>query len=218
MRSERCVLVRAIFLFSVMMVPFWASAATHAVEIHDSFFSPSSLTIEAGDTVVWTWVGGVPHSTTSDDDLAQTWDSGVHTGPASFEVTFTEAGEFPYGCSVHLGMRASLSVVPAGMELTPVDDLVSGDENLMVIDGATASADVASLASLGLGETAIPGCPGVFLGLERPRLIDRRDADDAGSASFDLFLPPSMSGRAIWTQAVDLDACVVSEPLKSEIR
>ena len=79
-------------------------------------FSPSTITINAGDTVNWVWKSG-PHSTTSGpcspsctpDGL---WDSGIHSPPTpAFSHTFPTAGTFHYYCKVHLTMMQGTVMV-----------------------------------------------------------------------------------------------------------
>src|SRR5262252_6166978 len=65
-------------------------------------FSPSSVTIQVGDTVQWNW-GSSAHSATSGtpgnpDGL---WDSGVLNKNATFSFTFNTAGTFSYYCTPH---------------------------------------------------------------------------------------------------------------------
>ncbi len=82
-------------------------AATNTLQVfNDDFGSAPSThidpTINVGDTVRWVWAsGGIPHSTTAAAGQAESWDSGVHTQPFSFDHTFTQAGTFNYYCSVH---------------------------------------------------------------------------------------------------------------------
>ncbi len=75
---------------------------THGVTVSSNMFSPSNLTINPGDTVVWTNVGGI-HNVDSDDG---TFGSGDPIGaPWEFEFTFGEnhAGANPYHCDRHGG-------------------------------------------------------------------------------------------------------------------
>ena len=59
-------------------------------------FEPATVTVSVGDTVEWTWEGF--HNVVADDG---TFNSGEATDGGTFSHTFTEAGEFPYYCSVH---------------------------------------------------------------------------------------------------------------------
>lgn len=92
----------------------WVSvgqAATHEVSIKGFAFSPSSLRIQAGDTVRWTNDDSVPHTATADD---ASWDTGRIAGGASAEVTFDSPGDEPYHCAVHPSMTGRLGVDGGG--------------------------------------------------------------------------------------------------------
>jgi len=75
---------------------------TSNVSVQDDFFSPSSLTISAGTTVVWTWKGGNPHTVTSGTAGSP---NGTFSSPqqtsGTFSFTFNQKGSFPYFCQVH---------------------------------------------------------------------------------------------------------------------
>src|SRR3954471_22361874 len=68
-----------------------ALLSTVTVHVTDFSFSPSSVSIQPGDTVHWVWDKGM-HSTTSVAGIAESWDSGVHTPTFSFDHTFTHTG------------------------------------------------------------------------------------------------------------------------------
>ncbi|HLU80847.1 MAG TPA: T9SS type A sorting domain-containing protein [Flavobacteriaceae bacterium] len=72
----------------------------------------ASITIEEGDTVIWTFTDAVPHSVTSNAGSTETFDSGIQTG-GTFSYTFTIAGTNPYRCIVHPSMVGTITVVPA---------------------------------------------------------------------------------------------------------
>src|SRR5256885_5802131 len=84
-----------------------ARAAMTNVSIVDFAFSPRAVTIEVNDQVRWAWTGNAPHSTTSDTGL---WNSGVNDKGSTFTNTFSAAGSFPYHCTVHASMTASVTV------------------------------------------------------------------------------------------------------------
>jgi plastocyanin len=86
-------------------------AATHTVTVGpDLGFHPLSLTIAAGDTVVWTNAGGT-HDVHADDN-------GFFNSPSpsdwTFSHTFTAAGTVGYHCTIHgragLGMYGEIIV------------------------------------------------------------------------------------------------------------
>ena len=90
-------------------------AEIHDVTIVDFSFSPSSLTISAGDTVRWTNEDIAPHTATSDEGI---WDSGTITTGNSYMRAFDNAGDFAYHCTIHPSMMADLTV----QSTTGIDD------------------------------------------------------------------------------------------------
>ena len=93
---------------------FSAQAAVINVGVTNYTYLPDPVTINVNDTILWTW-DAVFHSTSS--DTVGLWESGVHNPPFSFSVTFTNAGTFPYHCSVHVvthNMTGSVTVQGAG--------------------------------------------------------------------------------------------------------
>jgi len=97
-------------LIIVIMSAVGSLAAVHEVEIIDFSFSPSSLTITAGDTVRWTNHDGAPHTATSNTGI---WDSGTLDNGESYEYVFATVGEYPYHCAVHHSMTATIIVTEA---------------------------------------------------------------------------------------------------------
>lgn len=95
-----------------------SAAATVNVDIEPTDFNPSTVAINVGDQVVWTWVSDF-HSTTSDTRL---WDSGVFNSGHVFTNTFTSAGSFPYSCVVH-GFTGTVNV--QGGDTPPTVSLIS---------------------------------------------------------------------------------------------
>ena len=74
-------------------------------------FSPKTLTVRAGTTVIWKNTTQTPHTVTSDDD--KTFNSGDNTPintNMTFSFTFTKAGTFAYHCDFHTYMMATIVV------------------------------------------------------------------------------------------------------------
>jgi plastocyanin len=86
-----------------------AAPAGKVVEVKiDNFsFSPQTLTIAAGTTVIWTNRDDIPHTVVSDDKIFK---SKVLDTDEKFTYTFDKAGNFPYFCSVHPKMTAKVIV------------------------------------------------------------------------------------------------------------
>lgn len=84
-----------------------AAALTRAIDIEAMQFSPASLRVAAGDTVVWTNRDLVPHNATADSG---TFRSIVIQPGQSWAFRVTTPGRLPYACTLHPGMKATLIV------------------------------------------------------------------------------------------------------------
>jgi LPXTG-motif cell wall-anchored protein len=73
-------------------------AASKTVTVGDNFFTPDSVTINAGDTVTWKNDGLADHNATADDGSFAT--GNMKPGQSRSE-TFTQAGNVPYYCTLH---------------------------------------------------------------------------------------------------------------------
>ncbi|MGE5707094.1 MAG: plastocyanin/azurin family copper-binding protein, partial [Bacteroidota bacterium] len=78
--------------------------------VRDFSFSPVTLTVPVGTTVIWRFEGPTPHSATSDPGSAQQWNSGVLGAGATYSRTFNAAGSFPYHCDPHPFMKGTIVV------------------------------------------------------------------------------------------------------------
>jgi len=76
------------------------------VTIADMRFTPDHVTIVAGDTVTWVWDdGSTPHDVSGDGFASDVQSEG------SFTHTFDDAGSYPYVCTLHSGMKGTVTVV-----------------------------------------------------------------------------------------------------------
>jgi plastocyanin len=73
-------------------------------------FTPNQTDIKAGGTVTYTWAGG-PHNVTFSAPPASVPNSGDKTS-GTFAVTFTQAGTYNYQCTIHAGMKGTVTVHP----------------------------------------------------------------------------------------------------------
>jgi len=108
------------FFFSLGVCAF---AATTNVSVVDFAFQPQTVTINAGDTVIWTLSGTAPHTVTSGPGCSADgmFNSGT-LGSAPFSITFNTPGTFPYFCSFHcasFGMTGTV-IVNATQSTIPV--------------------------------------------------------------------------------------------------
>ena len=115
-----------VLLLAVLAVALLSAAAQGATanvsitndRFTDSVSGNSTTTINAGDSVMWTWNAG-NHSTTSGSCAAGctpngTWDSGIKNSGSTFTQAFPTAGTFTYYCRVHGSMMQGTIVVQAG--------------------------------------------------------------------------------------------------------
>ncbi len=124
--------ISVVFLLAVALLSLdaWSpgsgvdALSTTNIAIGDKFFcSPAyeagvcPTTVNAGDTVTWTYVsGGSAHTTTS----SPYWDSGVMTAGGSYSFAFTTPGTFSYLCNVHPNkMKGTITVLAASQPSSP---------------------------------------------------------------------------------------------------
>jgi len=77
------------------------------VTMQNNVFSKTSLTIAKGTTVTWTNNDYTTHTVTADDN---SFNSGDITAGQSYTKTFNTPGTFPYHCTYHSMMKATVVV------------------------------------------------------------------------------------------------------------
>jgi nitrite reductase (NO-forming) len=75
-------------------------------------FQPNPAQVSVGSTVTWTNEDAQPHTVNSGENATPdgTFDSGILAPAATFDFSFTEAGEYPYFCLLHPNMVGTVSV------------------------------------------------------------------------------------------------------------
>ena len=107
--------VPVILLFSTLLVSCSKSSGTNnniaqapnTVSIVNMAFTPATITVTAGTTVTWNNNDNITHTVTADDD---SYDSGNIGAGSSFTRTFSIAGTYPYHCTIHPSMKATIVV------------------------------------------------------------------------------------------------------------
>src|SRR5947207_5868033 len=92
-----------------------AFAATTNVSFGNFSFSPKSVTIKVGDTVVWTNAGG-SHTVTGDGSDPFCGNNAI---PTSCPHTFNTAGTFPYHCIPNQSICLTATVLVQAVSGTP---------------------------------------------------------------------------------------------------
>jgi plastocyanin len=96
-----------------------------------------TFTIPAGTRVTWTNNDPFFHTTTSDATPTPVWDSGSIASGGSFSFTFTQAGAFPYHCTIHAflpAMHGTITVVapPNPTGVAPATGASAGGTNVTI--------------------------------------------------------------------------------------
>ena len=83
------------------------SAANVAVKIDNFVFGRQAITVPVGTTVTWTNSDDIPHTAVSTDGVFK---SKVMDTDEKFSYTFTNAGTYPYYCTIHPKMTGQVVV------------------------------------------------------------------------------------------------------------
>ncbi len=86
-----------------------APVATTKVAIENFAFAPATITVKAGSTVTWTNKDQDPHTATSQ---AKTFSSPTLNRGDVYRFRFTKPGRYPYLCTIHPFMTATVVVTP----------------------------------------------------------------------------------------------------------
>lgn len=106
--------MKILFVFLLVSVVLIAGCAQTAapsgksVNIQSFAFSPADLTVNLGDTVVWTNKDSVAHTVTSDSGTEL--DSPQIPNGQTYSHKFATAGTFTYHCSLHPSMKGTITV------------------------------------------------------------------------------------------------------------
>jgi plastocyanin len=84
-----------------------AASASHTIVIADMKFVPETLTVKAGDTVLWVNKDFFPHTATAHD---RSFDSRDIATNKSWKYVAKKKGTFSYICTLHPTMKATLIV------------------------------------------------------------------------------------------------------------
>ena len=93
-------------LTAALVLSAVAFGATKKVGVRGLAFSPKSISIKKGTTVVWSWKGSVPHNVSG---------KGFHSKTAArvtFRHKFSKAGRYTVVCTIHraAGMKMTIRV------------------------------------------------------------------------------------------------------------
>jgi len=87
---------------------------------------------------------------------------------------------------------------------------IAGQPNLFIAVRGTPDANVAFMYGFAPGTAPVDGCPGVTVGLNNPRKLGTRTANENGTAHLTQTIPPGFAGQTLLFQAIDRASCRVS--------
>lgn len=114
-------------------------AADHNVSVNGSRFSPATLTIETGDTVIWENAEDFPHTTTSDLSFFDPnyWDGVLASQGDTFSFTFNNAGTFTYHDKLDSGTGTITVIPPTSLAIVLEAPRIEGNQFLFDATGLT---------------------------------------------------------------------------------
>lgn len=94
---------QTLILTVLLFISSSSIAVVHSVVVSNFQFTPASLSVNVGDTIVWT-LGSGNHTTTSNTIPvgADPWDSPINSSVQSFTYIITVAGTYDYICTPHV--------------------------------------------------------------------------------------------------------------------
>jgi plastocyanin len=101
--------MKKIFTLIIGLLVFLNSNAqnSHTINTAGNSFSPSNLTINVGDTVIWNNTGGYHNINAilaTYPSNPEGFGNGVAAAPWSFQWVFTMPGTYDYQCDTHVGL------------------------------------------------------------------------------------------------------------------
>lgn len=117
------------------LTAFSLSATVHNVSVTSNVFTPSALTITAGDTVMWTNVSGFHNvngnTSTYPSNPVSFGNGGASSSAWTYMFQFNTTGSYDYQCDPHagLGMTGTITVNPAAPTGLPFQSFEAGGDN-----------------------------------------------------------------------------------------
>ena len=79
----------------------------HHVAIRNFVYTPDTIAVAQGDTVVWTTEDFIPHTVTARDS---SWTSGSLNQGQTWRYVADTPGSYPYLCTFHPNMQGTIEV------------------------------------------------------------------------------------------------------------
>ena len=105
--NRNLIVFGVLLVLGVVAVSGCTSQSSNTVTIQNSNFSPTTLNVTVGTTVMWINKANVTQGVTSDSGI---FDSGNLTNGMSYNYTFNQSGSYPYHSSVDPSMTGTIVV------------------------------------------------------------------------------------------------------------
>lgn len=101
--------------------------------------------------------------------------------------------------------------------LNPITPAIKNNINSMSVADATPEGKVAFIWGFQTGSLILGGpvCNGLELGIKPAKLLGMMDAELDGTAEFLFYIPSLGNTAVVYTQAIDVDSCTVSEVIEN---
>ena len=110
-RERRFRIVTGTALVALWLTPGTAFAADASITIADNSYSPSTVSVNVGDQVTWSWNGVSNQHTVTFTTAGSPSGCSINTATGSCARTFSTAGVFAFHCQFHASMTGSVTVV-----------------------------------------------------------------------------------------------------------
>ena len=160
------------------------SGSATKVNIKDSSFQPSTLTVPVGAIVEWHNQDGVQHTVTS--DIQGIFDSGVLNPGKKFYFAFNTPGSYGYYCSIHPAMKGTITVTGAAalQDSTSSGSKKAGSEGSVSASWSEKPLSSSELTSSADLQSETQGATGVrSLKLQSNPAIDQNAGQSLGQVS-----------------------------------
>jgi plastocyanin len=173
MNTKIAVAVGMAAIFAAMLIPITTTNLAYAADVNVEItlgsstkttdaYSPNPVNVNVGDTVIWT-NNDPPNTHTATSGTPSAGPDGMFGGTAeapfsviiapraTFSHTFTEAGEFPYYCTLHPTMVGTVMVAEGSTGPTEFSATATLDGSEYVINGKSETIQSAT-AEIDAGE------------------------------------------------------------------
>lgn len=102
-------------------------------------------------------------------------------------------------------------IMTPNLVISALEPCLAGVDNSITVSGATPDANVYFVYGSDYGDTELPSCPGVMLGIANAKVAGVAVADESGNATLETFIPLAAEGRVVLMQTLEPSSCRASD-------